>query len=209
MSVKADGYQTWSGSFHLAQGEFVQQEVALSLIRSMGGLRIRFSDGRLAKGAFLLTFQPDGRPDYRCSLAVNLIGEVNLDPGCLKIDRAWVVLHPDAFLLELTPSALQQAGEIELQRRSGVPLRLRLRDNTGQPSREASISLRFPRFTLTPNHLLLAGRAGHHFPHRTNAIGELILPFLDPSGVLPRVEVGEGLYPLHIDVGNIVEITVP
>jgi hypothetical protein len=209
--VKAEGYRTWRGQLALLEGESMRQEVDLEPLQPRGGLRVRFSDGRPAAGAFLMTFQPDGGPDYRCSLAVDTLGEVSIAEQCLAIeDRPWVALHPDAILRELSPTELRLAGAVELQPRSHVaPLRLRLRDSSGQPLREMRISLHFQRFILEPNHLLLASSTGHPFPYRTNAVGEVPLPFLDPLGALPTVEVKGVLYPLDFRTGGVVEVIVP
>ena len=208
--VNAEGFRTWRGQLKLLEGDSVQLEVALEPLRPRGGLQVRLSNGQSAGGALLMTFQSDGQPDYACSQTVDLLGEVSISEACLTVDRPWVAVHPKAFLSELTPNELRSTGAIELPLRGyATPLRLRLRNSTGQPLRGIRISLRFPRFTLGPNHLLLAARTGHPFPFHTNSVGELPLPYLDPAGVLPQVEVEGTLYPLVAGPEGIAEVLVP
>ena len=191
-SVTKDGYTGDAGRITLTTGTATRLAIELEPLTASGGLRLRLSDGRIAARALLLTFAPSGEPDYPCLALSNALSEVEVPEPCLADrDRPWLAFHADAFMRQLDAASLEQAIDIELTVRTSPPLRIRVRDGAGLPVAGASIALRFPAYTLAPDHLLAIARSGLPASHVSDAGGSVTLPFLDPRGVLPALLVGD------------------
>ncbi len=181
VTVVADGYRDSRSRIQAVAGADHRLDARLEPIQPTGGLRVLLPSGQPARGATLVAFAPSGTPDYSCTIVVDLLGQLTIADGCLEIERPWALFHPSALLYQPSTADLRQAGDLRLTARSAPPLRVTVIDEDGTPVVERSIALRFGDFMLGPDHLLAAGRGGHRFPFRTDAIGAVTLPFMGAS----------------------------
>jgi len=212
LHVSASEYRDWAGTVAVLAGTSQEHEVLLEPSYPHGGSRAVFPDGRPAVSAAFLTFADDGRPDVACIVFADTRGEADIPPACLEDQaRPWVVLHGDALLAVTDAAALVRAAAIALvPSATSLPLRLRLVRSDGTPAAGLPVALRFPRFTLTADHLVAGSRSGLDARALTDENGAIAFPFVSAEGPLPWLVVGGTALPLVMtSEQTVIEVHLP
>lgn len=196
VGVSAAGYEKQVRTVTMPAEARLELAIALRAedLGESDGSRLRLTDGRPASRAFLLGLTPEGVTDYRCSDGADGQGMVELEPSCLeKPARPFFVLHPELPLVEIAARDLVAGREVDLDQRSGRPLRVRLSSPDGALWANTPVAFRFGSTILGPDHFLAGvSFTGLVVPFRTDAAGDLELLLADPAKPLPDVALALG-----------------
>jgi hypothetical protein len=185
LAVRAEGYDPLrqEGLVATDGGTAVRVELEPDGRNSKGGPKIRTAEGQPLVGAAVLALTPSGGTDYRCSARTTSAGEIDLKPDCLtQSDRRFILLHEAISLQVLDVGTIRQGGEIQARSAPPFPLRIRIRDLTGQPLAEIPVAVRVDGIELGPNHMVAAmSQTGRSFPLASDADGIFVFPFATSS----------------------------
>ena len=180
-----EGYRWYSGRLTVPDAGELTVTVQLERSQDDGdrGILFHHADGQLALRDALIALDPAGKPFLPCSRGTGQSGRVELPPSCLETPSLrFLFLGHDSHPALFSTGELRNAAEVEVSKAEGLPLTLKLIDETGTPAAYTPVQVRLMSLgglLLTPD-ILLAGTAlsGVSLPFTTDGSGRLTLPFL-------------------------------